>query len=390
VALAWSPDGDKLRFTSEDPKTGGTSLWEVSAHGANLHRLLAGWHDPPDECCGKWTADGRYFVFLSQGEIWAISEKGGLLRKPSGTPIQLTTTPLSMSAPLPSKDGKKLFVAGRTFRGELERYDSKAGQFLPFLSGISAEFVTFSKDRQWVAYVTYPEGALWRSKPDGSERLQLSYAPLHPLLPQWSPDGKQIAFWSWSSIPGKSEKMFVVSAQGGSARELMPDDPKPQWCPHWSPDGGKIVFSGSIDPHSNIRVLDMSSHQVTTLPGSEGFYYPRWSPDGRYILAAPVDSMTLLLFDFQTGKWSELWHGRVAFPNWSADGRYVYLLHWPDTPAVLRLRISDRKVERIADLKDLPTTGSFETWLGLAPGDFPMVLHDVGSQDIYALDWEGP
>jgi eukaryotic-like serine/threonine-protein kinase len=66
--------------------------------------------------------------------------------------------------PLPSKDGKKLFVVGRSYRGDLERGDSKSGQFTPFLSGISAEDVVFSKDGQWVAYVSYLEGILWRSK----------------------------------------------------------------------------------------------------------------------------------------------------------------------------------------------------------------------------------
>lgn len=91
--------------------------------------------------------------------------------------------------PFPSKDGKQLFVVGRTSRGELVRYDAKTSQFAPFLSGISAEHVAFSKDGQPVAYVTYPEGILWRSKPDGSERLQLTYPPLYAVHPRWSPDG---------------------------------------------------------------------------------------------------------------------------------------------------------------------------------------------------------
>ena len=303
-------------------------------------------------------------------------------------PIQLTSSPLRLSAPLPSKDGKKLFVVGQTFRGELMRYDSKASHFLPFRSGISAEFVTYSKDRQWVAYVTYPEGALWRSKADGSERLQLSYAPLHPLAPRWSPDGRQIVFWC--RIPRRPERTFVVSSAGGSARQLMPDDPEPQSDPNWSPDGGKIVFSHSPDdPHSDICVLDLSSHQVSTVPESQGLYSPRWSPDGRYIVAMPVDSLSLVLFDFQTRKWSELRKGSAAFPNWSADGRYVYFWQ-PDNPAVYRVRISDHKAERVADMKDFPIAGSLGGWLGLAPDDSPLLLRDAGSADIYALDWEAP
>jgi Tol biopolymer transport system component len=385
----WSLDGSKLRFSVQDPKTSTVSLWEVSAQGKNLHPLLAGWHNPPNECCGKWTADGNNFVFWSQDQVWALPEKGGFLRKVSGTPVQLTSSPLSLSTPLPSKDGKKLFVVGRTFRGGLVRYDSKADQYLPLLSGTSAEFVTFTKDGQWVAYVAYPQGALWRSKLDGTERLQLSYAPLYPVLPRWSPDGKQIVFYS--STPGKPEKIYTVSAEGGSARQLIPDDPKPQLDPNWSPDGDKIVFSRSFnDAPSDIRVLDLGNHQVSTLPGSQGLYSPRWSPDGRYIVAMPVNSLSLALFDFQTEKWSELMKGRAAFPNWSGDGRYIYFLPWPDNPAVLRIGVSDRKVERIADLKNVPITGYYGIWLGLAPDDSPLLLRDAGSQDIYALDWETP
>jgi len=389
LAPAWSPDGSGLRLTVQDRKTNAQSLWEVSAQGTNLHPLLAGWHNPPDECCGKWTADGRYFVFESQRQIWALPGKVGFLRKSSATPVQLTSSPLSLSTPLPSKDGKKLFVVGRTFRGTLVRYDSKAGQFLPFLSGISVENVAFSKDGMSVAYVTFPDGDLWRSKADGSEPLQLSYPPLRAVLPRWSPDGKQIVFYS--STPGKPLKIYTVSPQGGSPQQLMPDDPKPQMDPNWSPDGGKIVFGGSppnID--STIHILDLGSHQVSTVPGSEGLFSPRWSPDGRYVLALPINSLGLVLFDFQTQKWSELLKAGIAFPAWSADGRYVYFLSAPDNPAVLRLRISDRKVERVADLKNLPTTGLYGLWFSLTPDDSPMVLRDAGSQDIYALDWETP
>ncbi len=214
------------------------SLWEVSAQGANLHPLFPGWHNPPDECCGKWTADGKYFVFQSQGQIWGLPEKGGFLRQSSGKPVQLTSSPLGLFTPLPGKDGKKLFVVGRTYHGELERGDSKSGRFTPFLSGISAEDVVISKDGEWAAYVSYPEGILWRSKLDGSEKLQLSSPPLLAGLPRWSPDGKRIAFFD--GTPGKQEKIYLVSADGGSPQQLLPGDSEPQQNPDWSPDGKKL------------------------------------------------------------------------------------------------------------------------------------------------------
>jgi serine/threonine protein kinase/Tol biopolymer transport system component len=387
--LAWAADGTRLRFTVIDDKTGAHSLWEVSTEGTNLHPLFAGWHDPPDECCGRWTEDGKYFVFQSQGEIWALSEKRSFFRHSTGKPVLLTSSPLGLFTPVPSKDGRKLFVVGRAYRGELERRESKSGQFTPFLSGISAEDVAFSKDGKWVAYVSYPGSVLWRSKLDGSEKVQLSSPPLLAASPCWSPDGKQIVFYDYSF--GKRRKIYLVSADGGSPQQLLPEDPEPQMDPNWSPDGDKILLSGVADDNDEtIRVLDLSTHQVSTLPGSRGLYSPRWSPDGKYIVAMPADSLSLVLFDFNTQKWSQLAKVRAAFPNWSRDGQYVYFLRWLDHPAVLRIRISDREVGQVLDLTNLPTTGNIGPWLGLGPDDSLLLLRDIGTQDVYSVDWEEP
>src|SRR5882724_12147643 len=56
---------------------------------------------------------------------------------------------------------QKAVRGGALARGELARYDTKSAEFVPFLSGISADSVSFSKDGQWVAYVSFPEGTLW-------------------------------------------------------------------------------------------------------------------------------------------------------------------------------------------------------------------------------------
>ncbi len=390
--VTWSPDASHLRFdTTETAGTIGQQLtWEVSAAGTDLHRFLGGWHDPPDECCGKWTANGKYFVFQSKNQIWALPEKRGLLQS-EPKPIALTSSPLSLSYPLPSKDGKKLFMIGQTYRGELMRYDAKSGQFSSFLGGISAEYVAFSKDGQWVTYVAYREGSLWRSKPDGSERLQLTYLPMYPVLPRWSPDGKNIIFFEFALSAAKPARIYEVSVDGGSPRELMPDDPRQQLDPNWSPDGTKIVFSNeSNDPSSAIHVLDVPSGHVTDLPNSQGLYSPRWSPDGRYISAFSADSMRLMLFDSQTQKWTELANGSLSWLNWSHDGQYVYVLDYRGKNALVRIRVSDHKTEQVVDLKSLATTGRYGGALSLTPDDSPLLLRDTGSQDVYSVDWEAP
>jgi serine/threonine protein kinase/Tol biopolymer transport system component len=385
----WSPDGNHLRFMYGATFDAAEYFMEISLDGTGLHRLLPGWTNPPDsECCGAWTADGKYFLFMLRGQIWALPRKAGFLHS-EPKPIQLTSSPISLSGPVPSTDGKRLFVIGRTVRGELTRYDLKSGRFEPYLGGISAEYVSFSKDGQWVAYVSFPEGTLWRSKMDGSERLQLTYPPSQALMPRWSPDGKTIVFFGVDA--NQRPRIYDVSLEGGSLRPLMPNNPDPQTDPNWSPDGSKIVFAGhTADATSSIRVFDLATRQVSTLPGSQGMYSPRWSTDGRYIPALSVDSKRLLLFDFQTQKWTELAQGRMGWLEWSKDGQYLQANDASGTGAIIRIRLSDHKTERVVDLKNFATAGFYGFWLAVAPDDSPIMLRDAGTQDVYALDWEEP
>jgi eukaryotic-like serine/threonine-protein kinase len=384
----FSPDGRSLRFTVEDVvKQGNFSLWEVTTNGTNLHPLLPDWHHPSNEADGKWTADGKYFVFQGQGQIWALPERAGLTGRSEGKPIQVTNSPLILASPLPSKDGKQLFVVGRSPHGMLTRYEPSIGQFIPFLSGLSAEMTAFSRDGQWIAFVTYPDGALWRSRVDGSERLRLTDPPLYTINPHWSPDGKQILFWADS--PGEPTRMYTVSVNGGTREQLLPGDGVPRYDPYWSPDGNRIVFEEALAKDSRtLKLLDLRTHRVEPVPGANGYASPRWSPDGRYIVAMTADALKLVLFDFETGKWSDLLAGPVGFPSWSHDGQSVYFVRFPENAAVLKVRISDRKLEQVVDLKDFSPTGYFTVWLGLDLNDAPLMLRDIGTQDVYSLDWE--
>ena len=104
----------------------------------------------------------------------------------------------------------------------------------------------------------------------------------------------------------------------------------------------------------------------------------------------PFDSRALVLFDVATQQWSEIAKMSLGFPNWSKNGDYIYFLHEENDPAVMRVHLSDHKVDRVADLKNFRQTGFFSIWLGLAPDDSPLLLRDTGTQEIYALDWQTP
>jgi eukaryotic-like serine/threonine-protein kinase len=392
-AIRFSPDGTRLRFTLETPQTNSNSIWEVHADGSGAHALFPDWHSPVSECCGVWSADGRYYFFVSGAgdgfNIWALRESAGMFHKALSTPFQLTNGPMSLGNPEPSLDGKKLFANGHLARGELVVYDSKSHQFLPFLSGISAGDLDFSRDGKWIAYVSYPEGTLWRSRADGSERAQLTFPPVSAFLPRWSPDGTEIAYINGQA--GQPWKIFLISAQGGTPEPML-SEKEYQADAHWFPDGKRMIFGRTpFIPGSSakvaIQVLDLSSKQVSIFPGSENLYGPRLSPDGKHLAAVTSDNKKLLIFDFQTQKWTD-WvsePGLINMAIWSRDGRYIYYANPSKAPGYRRVKVGQTRSELIVDLKDLRGL-----WSGVTPDGDILLLRDVSVDEIYALDLELP
>jgi Tol biopolymer transport system component len=238
--------------------------------------------------------------------------------------------------------------------------------------------------------VAVPEGTLWRSRVDGSERLQLTNAPLFAILPRWSPDGKQIVFTG--AQYGKPSKILLVSAQGGAIQELLSENLS-EMDPTWAPDGKRIAFGRlAFADNKDIEVLDLQTHQVSVLPGSQAIYSPRWSPDGRFLVAVANDSRKLVLFNFQTQKWTDwVTHDTdVGFPSWSRDGKYLYF-DSTYSNGYYRIKVGETKSESVVDLKNLRRYfGSVGVWSGLAPDDTPIFVRDISTQEIYALDVQLP
>jgi eukaryotic-like serine/threonine-protein kinase len=261
--------------------------------------------------------------------------------------------------------------------------------------------VDFSRDGQWIAYVSYPEGTLWRSKIDGSEKRQLTSPPLAVMNPRWSPDGRLIAFMDLSNgarsqmTDDSPRRVYVVSADGGGpllmlAGELGLGDPT------WSPDGSSIAYGimpvGGLP--GEVRILDVKTQKSTKVPGSDGMWSPRWSPDGRYLVAieAPnrvtVNRMTL--FTFATSTWQDLVSGGGGWEGWSRDSKFVYA-HTGDS--LVRIAIADHKKEQITSLQGFRATAySLDKWnlgwFGLTPDNRPITTRDTGIQEIYAFDLE--
>lgn len=379
-SLAWSRDGSKLRYSRDGV------LWQLKPDGSDIREVFPGWSNSSSQFFGQWAPDGWYY-FLSDGQLWGLDERHRVARIRQAKPVQLTFGPTSWGKPVLSRDGRTIFASGVTKRGQLVRFDAQSKQFRPFLGGISAEFVTFSSDGKSVAYVTYPEGILWKANADGTNAIELTTPPVYPKSVRWSPDGTQILFVD--RTPSGTNGIYILSADGGRPRPMLADDPQNETDPSWSPDGKRIVYSTcptlGASSKSDLRILDLATGKSALIQGSDRLVTPHWSPDGKIISAMTLDSMTMKLFSVESGTWSNLDTGPVAFPEWSHDSRFIYYLRWKGDAALVRMHPGDAKPETIVDVRNEHYTGFFTSWMNLDPSDAPMLLRDTGSEDIYAL-----
>jgi Tol biopolymer transport system component/DNA-binding winged helix-turn-helix (wHTH) protein len=388
----WAPDGKTIRFSEKIPQDGDLleSMWEVRTDGSHLHQLLAGWNSTPHECCGTWTPDGKFFVFQSiqkgRSDLWALSELRTSFRERPRTPVRLSSGLLSYSAPVMSRNGKEIFAIGSEKRGELVRFDSKLKEFVPFLGGIDATWVTFSKSGEWIAYLDRQDLTVWRVKIDGSEKSQISFAPMEADGLTLSPDEKWFAVRG--RTPGKPWRIYLFPVDGGEAKMLVPSETD-QGIPTWSPDGTRIAF-GDIPPVHDvasgaqaIHILKLSDHTLSELPGSQGFWTARWSPDGHSLSALTIEGERLVIYDFGTKKWRSTEAENVNNPTWSRDGKYIYFDTEGRDRALRRVRAADGHVDQLVDLRAYPNLGWW--WSGVAPDNSPVILRNLGSTEIYSL-----
>ena len=382
---AISPDGTRIAFLARTaPLFFATSIMQIEADGSGPRTIGEGYSQRA-ACCPNWSKNGKYLVYAMQRrgiwDLWARPTTRSFLHRSSG-PIQLTHGPLSYAQTVSSRDGTRLFAVGETRRGELVHYDARSKQFAPILSGISAFDVTFSADGQWAAYVSYPEGTLWRSRADGTERMQLTYPPMVVLLPFISPDGKRVAFGTLQA------EAYVVNIDGSGLQRIAAAY---TLGPNWSPDGNRIIMThvaNSTEPDE--QVFDFHTGQLWAVPSSKGLRGGQWVGPDEFV-AAWRNTRALRVFNLNTNSWSELVPEAI---NWarSLDYKYLYYTTGGAEPNAMRVRIADRKIELITSLKNLRRSISpiGATQISAAPDGSPVFTRDLSTQEIYALDVKWP
>jgi Tol biopolymer transport system component/predicted Ser/Thr protein kinase len=393
---AFSPGSKKLRVTVsrstlEDDLT---RIWELNVDGSNPHLLPLPQHWPEDAGVygGIWTPGGKHFVFGSYKDrannLYEYLEPRWyeFWKKPYA--VRLTPGQPEVTGMTSSRDGKGMFVVARLAQGSMHFYGEKEKRFLPYLGGLPATQLVVSPDRKWMAYTDYPRGYLWRCKIDGSEKLQLTDTLAQ--MPTWSPDSKWIAYSDWNEI-------YRVSVESGAPEKLTSEGFQ-EVLPSWSPDGKSIYFNDyPIAGHFRIRILDLATRKVSTMPGSDGYYAPLWSPDGQYLAGIQNPPKSMAIYSVKTKQWKQLkvFQHDWGFFVWAPDSKSLYMTLDPQEAAageqigVYRLTVPDGRWEFSTKLTGLNVlTEGAQDFISFTPEGQVAVMSDTSVTQIYQMKWK--
>ncbi len=185
---------------------------------------------------GIWSPDGKKVAFYSERAIWVI--------------------PVSPETGQPTGPAKKLLDGRYIFQ----------------------HCVSWSPDSERIVFARRDEktdGDLWTLSVKDGALKQITDDPLPEHRPQWSPDGKTIAYEKYDNY----NSLWLVSAEGGMARKALDN----RGLGSWSPDGKGIIYGEGGKLHlfrlADERVFDFD---IGRPDGVGGFF--SWSPDGKKML----------------------------------------------------------------------------------------------------------
>ena len=394
---AFSPDSKRLRVTVsrsilEDDLT---RIWELNVDGTNPHLLPLPQHWPQDAGTynGIWTPGGKHFVFGSNKDrsnnLYEYLEPRWyeFWRKPYA--VQLTPGQPEVSAMAPSRDGNGMFVVAGLAQGSMQFYDQKEKRFLPYL-GRTTRGAAGGLTRTENGWYT----RIIREVICGAARATVARSCNSQTLWRRCPPGRRTA--SGSRTPTGNE-LYRVSVDSGSPEKLTSEG-FTEVLPSWSPDGKSIYFNDyPIAGHLRIRILDLETRKVSTMPGSDGYYAPSWSPDGQYLAGIQNPPKSLAIYSVKTRQWKQLklFAHDWGFFVWAPDSKSLYLMQGPleaatdEQPGIYRLTVPDGKWELFAKFTEFnPLLNGAQDFLSITPEGNLAAMSDASVTQIYRMKWE--
>jgi Tol biopolymer transport system component/DNA-binding winged helix-turn-helix (wHTH) protein len=403
-SLVWSADAKEIRFTLSNRDSAADEMWEVALDSPFLRRILPDATSGRHDTTGAWNNNEKYFLFTggsnsrlsrvmdSVSNLWALREPRGFFTRTSRQPVELTHGPVSFRNLSETGDSDRIFALGTHPEYQLLRINSATSNYSTILPDAGATDVDVTPDGQWLAYSLRENGALWKSRANGKDRVELTATAPGALSPQWSPDGKEVLFTAF--FLHSTPQLYVLPSDGGTPRPILPpDSPGSAESGDWAPDGQRIVFDYFEQGQSDLRILDRAAAKIQSLPNSQQLEQARWSPDGKYIAAISSRTHQIVLYHFDQQKWTVL--AEASDPHgmrWSADSNYIYYQELSDAEqSVYRVRLVHSAPEKVFGFGRLLNSMASQChFTGVAPDGSIYATLDRGGTDVYALDLRLP
>jgi Tol biopolymer transport system component/DNA-binding winged helix-turn-helix (wHTH) protein len=286
LSAVFSADGHRLAYVG-CPGPGPDSDCHVQVVNVDARfaaigspRRLTGPPFPGGDSSLAWTPDGRFLIFnardMQLSYLWRVDVDGG------AAPERIEQAGLDAFWPYTAPTGERLAFTRKSHDEDIYRFEPgrPAQPIAP--SSLFDGMPQFSPDGRRIAFCSLRSGdamEVWVANADGSSAEQVTHGPgRFQCGPSWSPDGHRIAFHS----AGDHVHVWTVDSEGGTPRQIS-NDAGDQLDPTWSHDGEWIYFSWSQTTGRDIwrvRVSNGSKERVTN--------------GGGFIASESVDGSTLL------------------------------------------------------------------------------------------------
>jgi Tol biopolymer transport system component len=333
VQPTWSPNGHRIAFWAARGPQRQRDIVTVPAVGGDQVLVT---DDAAVDWNPVWSPDGRYLYFSSERggsmNVWRvpIDERSGRVQ---GTP-QALTAPSRLAAHLSvSADGRALAYSSNDVEQNVQRiaFDPAAERVVGEPQWVTRgsklwAYMGASADGQWVAVASGgPQEDIFIARADGSGLRQLTNDVAFDRSPHWSPDGRQIAFFSnrsgsWEAWRVNTDGSGLTALTAGSGAHY----------PIWSPDGSRMACSKYVEGTVFIFDPRIPWHSQTPelLPNPPGATWSAlsWSPDGRSLAGCQTGAASpsgLLLYSLQSRTFTKLTDAGCD-PFWVSDNRLIF------------------------------------------------------------------
>ena len=286
--VQYAADG-RISFLRSNPD-GGRDLYVINPDGSNQQQVTSGIRV---DGTADWSPDGRHILVQANvdGVSRIIRVTIGPDNKPTETPVQLTADIEADSAVATwSPDGSMIAFQSKRDGGNYQVFvmnaDSSNKRRLSDGNGY-AGWPAWSPDGKSIAYVTgaIPDQATTKElhivSVDGGAPRQITQLETDVTTPKWSPDGKHIL--CVKNVGDQSKSFLLINLDDPSAEPTTLVEPGANNLPQFSPQGDKIAYySVSMESGSDVYTVPVSGGEPTSITGNTGEdYWPTWSPDGK-------------------------------------------------------------------------------------------------------------